>query len=48
MGVFWYIYLLIGGGSLLMEQYDTGYYKLLEFIPGLIYGYIAATLFTMR
>ena len=48
MGVFWYIFLMIGGGSLIMEEYDFGWYKLLEFIPGFIYGYIALNLFTMR
>ena len=47
MGMFGYIYLLIGVGSLMMEEYQS-WTKILEFVPGLIFGYVASTLFTMR
>jgi hypothetical protein len=47
MGIFGYIFLLIAVGSLMMEEY-TQWTKALEFIPGLIFGYVASSLFTMR
>lgn len=47
MGIFGIIFLLIGVGSLLMEEYYS-WYKILQFVPGLIFGYIASVLFTMR
>lgn len=43
----WYMLLVIIAGSLLMEEYYKPY-KLLEFLPGLLFGYIAAEVPTLK
>lgn len=47
MGFYGYMLMIIIAGSLLMEE-NFAWKKLIEFIPGVFFGSINATLFTLR
>lgn len=47
MGTFGYLFTIIIVGSLLMEKNFT-YMKLVEFIPGILFGMVNSTLFTLK
>jgi hypothetical protein len=47
MGTFGYLYSIIIIGSLLMETNYT-YMKLVEFIPGILFGMVNSILFTLK
>ncbi len=47
MGAFGYLYTIIIIGSLLMETNYT-YMKLIEFIPGILFGMVNSILFTLK
>ena len=47
MGTFGYLYAIIIIGSLLMETSYT-YWKLVEFIPGILFGMVNSILFTLK
>lgn len=47
MGTFGYMYAIIIIGSLLMETNYT-YMKLIEFIPGILFGMVNSILFTLK
>lgn len=47
MGFYGYMLIIIIAGSLLMEE-NFKWKKLIEFIPGVLFGSINASLFTLR
>jgi len=47
MGIYGYLLIVIVVGSLLMED-NFAWIKLINFIPGILFGSINSTLFTLR
>lgn len=48
LGGYIYYFALIIAGSLMMEDYDSHFQKLVEFIPGIIFGYVNSNIYTLK